>query len=318
MQSNILSIDLGGTSAKVGVVNQKGEVLLNFIVENDMNNILDNLYQKIIKTLKEDKFKYEDLELIGFSTAGFIDHGEGIVRIAGNLNWFDFDLKTEAEKIFKKKVLVLNDANAAALGEFWIGSGKKYNSVIFYTLGTGIGGSIIINGQLIQGQHGYAGEFGHGGDMQHEIDCNCGLKHCLEPTTSAVGLSKAIKKFWKENPDHSTIKYFKNLDEVEMKDIAKVYQENKFPQDLKNLIITIYKPLLNHMAIMTKALDPEAILIGGGGSKMGDPLVDIIKSGLKPLLLPVYSADLKIQTAQLGNDAGIIGASYYAIQNKDK
>ncbi|AXK51187.1 ROK family protein [Spiroplasma alleghenense] len=318
MKNKILSIDLGGTSAKVGIVDQNGKVDINFIVENDMKNILPNLLEKIKEKLKESNFQYEEIDLIGFSTAGFIDHEQGIVRIAGNLNWFDFNLKDQAEKLFKKPVVVLNDANAAALGEFWVGSGEKYKSVVFYTLGTGIGGAIIINGQLIQGQHGYAGEFGHGGDMQHEIDCNCGLKHCLEPTTSAVGLSKAIKKFWLKNPNHSTLSYFPNPQEVEMVDIANVYKKNNFPQDLKDLIITMYKPLLNHMALMTKALDPEAILIGGGGSKMGDPLIDIIRTGLKPLLLPVYAADLKIQTAELGNDAGIIGAAYYALQKEGK
>ncbi|AHI53912.1 glucokinase [Spiroplasma sabaudiense Ar-1343] len=311
-KNNILAIDLGGTSAKVGIIDFQGKVLFNFIVDNQIDNILQNLFQKIMEKLKEQKISYQELECVGFSTAGFVDHQEGIVKIAGNLNWFDFNLKEEAEKIFQKKVIVLNDANAAALGEFWIGSGKKYKSVLFYTLGTGIGGAIIINGNLVEGQHGYAGEFGHGGDMQHDIDCNCGLKHCIEPTTSAVGLSKAIKLYWKKHPQDSTIKYFKNPQNVEMVDIARVYFENNNPQDLKELIIKIYKPLLNHMALMIKALDPEAILIGGGGSKMGRALLDIISCGLKPLILPIYFKDLKLETAQLGNDAGIIGAAYFA------
>jgi len=315
----ILGIDLGGTSAKVGIVNQFGELEAKTEFKNDTKNLLPALVTKTLDWVKKSGYDFHtDIERIGFDAPGFIDHEHGIVHISGNLNWQNFPLREELSKLFENKpVSVLNDANAAALGEYWTGAASKYNSEIFYTLGTGVGGAIVLDGRLVSGEHGFAGEFGHGGHMQQITPCTCGLKECLEPVSSALGLAKQVQHFIERNPESEVAKYFKNAGvataKLEMKDIAEVYAANNKPLAIKELLIQIYRPLLTHMAIMTNAIDPKAIIIGGGGSKMGENLTEILKEGLDPILLDIFKKDVVIETAQLGNDAGIIGAAYYAI-----
>ncbi|ATG97405.1 ROK family protein [Mesoplasma lactucae] len=316
----VLGIDLGGTSAKVGVVNQYGEIEHKTEIKNDKDNLLPNLVDKILEELDKWGYDYKtDIERIGFDAPGFIDHKDGIVKIAGNLNWFDFDLKSELEELFHgKPVYVLNDANAAALGEFWTGAASKYNSEIFYTLGTGVGGAIVLDGKLVTGEHGFAGEFGHGGHMQKVFDCNCGLTECLEPVSSAIGMAKVMRKLFNDDPKHPVRKLFEDngveIDKLEMRDISEVYDATKDPQ-LKALMLEIYRPLLTHMSLMIYALDVKAIILGGGGSKMGQNLIDIIWEGLSDIVVDMYKKDVVISIAELGNDAGIVGAAYYAIND---
>lgn len=316
----VLGIDLGGTSAKFGVINQYGEIEQKGVVKNDMNNLLPNLVNQVMASLKEWGYDYKtDIERVGFDSPGFIDHKNGIIKIAGNLNWFDFNLKAELEKLFvDKPVYVLNDANAAALGEFWTGAASKYNSEIFYILGTGVGGAIVLDGKLVTGEHGFAGEFGHGGHMQEVFSCNCGIKECLEPTTSAIGVARSMKKIFDENPEHPVKKLLETngvvIENLEMKDIATVYKKTK-DSGLKELLLEIYKPLLTHMSLMIYALDTKAVVLGGGGSKMGQDLVDIVWEGLDNIVVDMYKKDVVISIAELGNDAGIVGAAYYAIND---
>jgi len=319
--TKILGIDLGGTSAKVGIVNQFGEIEVKTEIKNNPNPdlLLEHLGNEIFSWIQKNGYNFNvDIERIGFDAPGFIDHSRGIVHLSGNLKWQNFDLKSTLQKIFKNKpVSILNDANAAALGEFWTGAAKKYNSEIFYTLGTGIGGAIVLDGKLIAGERGFAGEFGHGGHMQKEYPCSCGLKECLEPVSSAIGLAREVSKHVQNNPKSEVTKYFKKAgikpEKITMKNIAEVYQLNDKPIVLKNLILEIYRPLLTHMSLMVNAFDPKAIIIGGGGSNMGQNLIDIIREGLNDILLDIFKDFVQIEIAKLGNDAGIVGAAYYAI-----
>ncbi|ATZ18746.1 glucokinase [Williamsoniiplasma somnilux] len=313
----VLGIDLGGTSAKVGVVNQFGEIEKSLIIKNDSDNLLVNIYNQTLIALENWGYDYAiDIERIGFATPGFLDHEEGIVRISGNLGWRDFDLKSQLEAIFvTKPISVLNDANAAALGEFWTGAASTYNSEIFYTLGTGIGGAIVIDGKLISGENGFAGEFGHGGHMQTKFSCNCGLRYCLEPSASVVRIANEIEKEVKNNPRSSLTKYFKNIKEFNFKSISEAYIKAGKPVEIKDFLLDSWKPLFSHMSIMIGALNPKAIIIGGGASAMGQPLIEIFEEGLSPFILNIYKGKIRIEIAKLGNEAGIVGAAYYAINN---
>ncbi|AUF83573.1 ROK family protein [Mesoplasma syrphidae] len=315
----ILGIDLGGTSAKVGIVNQFGELETSFIVKNDKSNLLENLAKKTINKIEQLGYNYDiDIERIGFACPGFINHEEGIVILSGNLNLQNFDIKTAIKSLFKKQeVYILNDVNAAALGEYWTGSASRYSSGIFYWLGTGIGGAIVSENKLLSGEHGFAGEFGHGGKMQTLFKCNCGLNYCIERTCSAVSFGKTFTKLVADNNLTSIAKLFKNPNDITMEEISKVYKENNKPQEIRVLIEEIYRPLFNHMAIMIQALDPALVVIGGGGSGMGTDLLEIIEENVKPLIVKIIRDQITFDLASLENCSGIIGAAYYAINNWD-
>lgn len=315
----VLGIDLGDKSAKMGVINQFGEIEKQVIIPNDKEQILANLAKKTISQLENWGYDFNiDIERIGFATKGFLDHVNGIVKVASNLGWREYDVKTELKELFHNKpVSVLNNANAEALGEFWTGSASTYNSEIYYTFDTGIGGAIVIDGKLISGENGFAGEFGHGGYMQSKKSCNCGLRYCLEPTSSAIELINILHEHVKENPRSQIAKYFVNIKEWNFKNISDIYLKNNRPKEIKDFLLQILKPLFSHMSIMISALDPKAIIVGGLANVMSDALIEIIETGISPLILNVYKQRLRIDLAKLGSDAGIIGAAYYAINDWD-
>ncbi|AHI52884.1 ROK family protein [Spiroplasma culicicola] len=314
----ILAIEIGRNSSKVALINQYGNIQAKFFVENNFEKgLLENLYQKIVEGLETVGINYEEVvDKIGISTAGYVDHMLGIVRYSAGLDWNNYYLKDKAEELFNKPILVLNDANAAALGEFWTGAAKQYDSIVFYTLDNGIGGALILEGKLMSGARGFSGEFGHGGGIyQTKYDCVCGLKGCIEPMSSGVGIARYFADKFKENPGHPAETYFKDLETYKTKDIISIYEENGHPVEILDILTEALEPLIMHMATMINGLDPEAIIISGGLSNMGQLLIDIITQNIKKYIIEKFAEDITIEIAELGNDAGIIGAAYYALND---
>lgn len=290
----ILAIDLGGQSTKVALLD--GEIIVKkWKIDTDLNNIFKNIKDNL--TDLNDK----DYDVIGLSMPGFIDHEKAIVTLAGNLNLKNFDIKKEFKKYFSKPVYVLNDANAATLGEFWVGAGKKHKSIILYTIGTGIGGGIVLNGQLIYGKNGYAGELGHGGHFQDVRPCTCGLKHCLEATSSASGIEKDLKAHFKKD--------------IKLIDVAEDFKNGD--KEIIEIFKNALRPLAQHMATMETALNPDAIIIGGGPSAIGEPLRKLIEDLIFENQLDFVAQATEILIAQKGNDAGVYGAAYFAKQQQE-
>ncbi|PPE05937.1 ROK family protein [Williamsoniiplasma lucivorax] len=315
-----LGIDLGGTSAKVGVVNQQGIVEHDFVIGNNVVQLLPHLISEVKKELASKNYDFKsDIQAIGFATPGFIDVKTGVILGAYNLGWVDFDLKAELKNydLGVKDIFILNDANAAALGEFWVGAGNQTANEIFYTLGTGIGGAIILNGQLFLGENGFAGEFGHGGNHQNIFACTCGLPNCLEAANSATSLAKTFKHYLKIENNQELNKYFHPHQDLSLEKIAVVYQQANKPQVIRDLLSKCLKPLVAHMSTMVFALNPKIIIVGGGGSQMGENLLEIIRHDLNKLLLPFQQNKILVKQAVLGNKAGLIGAAYYALKNSE-
>ncbi len=285
----ILAIDLGGTTAKVALM-VNDEITKRWVIPTDVNNIFENIKNNL------EGLDLDTVDRIGLSMPGFINHRTGVVKLSGNLKLNDFDAKEEFKKIFGKEVFVLNDANAAAMGEYWKGAGKDYSSIVFYTIGTGIGGGLIINNKLVYGNDGYAGEFGHAGLMQNEIKCNCGLKNCVEPMSSATGIERILSKHYGKQT---------SIKEV----VSKI--TNKDPEVIE-LMKKALMPLTSHIAVMQTAINPDAIIIGGGPSAIGQPLLDIISENLKTMQLPFIQKSTKLLIASTKNDAGIYGATIWA------
>ena len=287
----ILAIDLGGMSSKIGLLHGE-KIIKRWNIKTDLNNIFQNIKDNL-KGLKD-----EDYDEVSFATPGFLNPEKGIIKLSGNLGLKDFDVQKELSEIFKnKKLHIINDANAAALGEFWKGAGKDFKSIAFYTIGTGIGGGLVINGNLIYGQDGYAGEFGHGGNFQNEYECTCGLKHCIEPVSSATGIERALTKHFKKETTLESVAQDFIKGDIKIKEIIK-----------KALI-----PLAHHIATIELAINPEAIIIGGGPTAMGEPLRKLIEENVKEVQLDFISSSTPILLATTKNDAGVYGAAYWAM-----
>lgn len=286
----ILAIDLGGTSAKIGLFDND-KIVKTWQILTKVDDIWGNIRTHLVG------LDLNEVDAIGLSTPGFIDHKNGIVKLAGNLKWKDYDVKKDFIKYFNKPVYVLNDANAAALGEYWQGAGKEYDSIVLYTIGTGVGGGIIMNGQLVYGKDGYAGELGHGGNFQNKWACTCGLKHCIEPVSSATGITKMLK----EAGFNITVKEAGEMIETNPR-VRAVFKEALTPLGL-------------HISTMQCALNPDAIIIGGGPSNIGEPLRKIIQEIVDENQLDFIAKSTKIVLATTKNDAGMLGAACWAIQN---
>ena len=197
-----------------------------------------------------------------------------------------------------------NDANVAALGEMWKGGGKGARNLILATLGTGVGGGIIVNEKIVTGAHGAGGEIGHAlVNPEETVACNCGNKGCLEQYASATGIAKLAREALEKSDKESLLR---NREKVTAKDVFDAYKEK---DELAGEIVEKFSTYLGHaLAIFACVTDPDVIVIGGGVSKAGDVLVECVQRHYERHAFPVCKKT-PIKLATLGNDAGIYGAA---------
>lgn len=309
----ILIVDLGSTSSQIGLTNMDGELHAKFVIQNDSKNLVENLHKKILEHLDNIDIDFGDqIDSIGFCVSGFVNHMTGEVKFLDS-NITELYLKQESSKVFGKPVFVINDANAAALGEFWKGSAKNSKSILFYKIGSNIAGAIIAKGKLMRGNTGFAGDFGHGGMFQDKYECSCGLKGCIEALSSAKGIVRFFKDTFEKNPKHKAKKYFEELLDFETKDIYEIYQNNQKPKAIKELLSITLKPISMHMATLLKSLDLETIVISGGVSQMNELIIEIIRENLNGYLPQALLDKLTIKIATLGFEAPLIGMGFYIV-----
>jgi glucokinase len=293
---SICCFDIGGTSIKYGVVNTEGVILKQGNFPTPRENCKKTVPQKLIEYSNELKKEHE-IESIGISTAGYVDNVNGIVTF--NLNLPDYSGCRIAELVKKGtgiKTHVENDANAAALGEMWLGAGKKYKSFACITIGTGIGGAIILNRKLYVGSHGFAGEMG---DIRvASIGKGLGVQAAIDNCASTRGLLENYRKITGNK-----------INGIELMELVK----NDGPDALK-----AYNEFLDNLITgiinVVDILDTEAVVIGGGISAQGDFFFNKLNKVFKNNVLPVYKI-VNIVKAELENDAGLLGACYIAKNN---
>ena len=307
-------IDLGGTFVKCGIVDEDG----NIIVCDKIPTCLD--YEKSYKDMAElamglAKKANVSLSGIGIGSPGAIDSKRGIILFSGNLNWTEKPLAKDIEKITGVKTFLTNDANAAALGEYAYGAGKKFNSIVMVTLGTGVGGGIVFDGKLFEGNKGLGAELGHIITKPNGEQCTCGNKGCFETYASATALVKQARKQMLLDKESMLWELCENdLDKMNGYLFFKAVRAND------KSAIKVLKKYVTYLASgivsMANLLRPEAILIGGGISAAGDLITKPLQRKLnKQLFGGTKHAPVKIMTAALQNDAGTIGASRYAMDN---
>lgn len=314
MKKYVFGVDIGGTTVKLGLFDVEGNVLDKWEIPTRTENGGEKILPDIADSIRE-KMKQIDKDFVagvGVGAPGPVD-GKGIVHRAVNLGWGTFSIKDTLEDLLNMPVMAGNDANVAALGEMWMGGGQGYRDLVVVTLGTGVGGGIIIDGKMLTGATGAGGEIGHihVNDEEEEI-CGCGNKGCLEQYSSATGITRLANQLLASSDKDSVLRSGEVsaktvFDAVKERDPLAVEVAEKFG-----------KYLGDGLASIACVVNPEAIVIGGGVSKAGEILIDFIRPHYEKNVFH-GSRQVKFSLATLGNDAGIYGAAKLvldAVENK--
>ena len=300
-------VDVGGTTVKLGFFDEEGNLLEKWEIptrtEDHGKNILPDVAASILDKMKEREVSREDIAGVGIGAPGPVD-AKGTVYVAVNLGWGTFSLKNELQSLLNLPVEAGNDANVAALGEMWKGGGQGYSNVVAVTLGTGVGGGIIVDGKILSGATGAGGEIGHIHVMDDETEaCNCGNCGCLEQYASATGIVRLAKRRLAEDDKPSVLRESSNIS------AKTVFDAVKEGDELAIEVAERFGEILGKtLAGIAAVVNPEIFVIGGGVSKAGPVLLDYIQ---KNYTLYAFSGSrgALFALATLGNDAGIYGAA---------
>ena len=307
MANYVFGVDVGGTTVKLGLFDQSGTVIDKWEIptrtEDGGKNILPDIAAGIKAKMAEKSIAKEDVAGVGVGVPGPVD-GNGIVHRAVNLGWAEVDLKKELTALLDgMHVEGGNDANVAALGEMWKGGGQGHKNLVAVTLGTGVGGGIIVNGEIMTGATGAGGEIGHIHVEDHETEaCGCGNYGCLEEYASATGITRLANRALKASDKDSVLRN----GEVSAKT---VFDAVKAGDELAIEIAEQFGDYLGKgLGVIAGIINPEIFVIGGGVSKAGEVLFDYIRPSFEKTAFH-GSRNVIFALATLGNDAGIYGAA---------
>ncbi len=315
-----IGIDLGGTNIVAGVVNEKYEIVAKEKTKTKLprsaEEVIADMALVAKKAVATAGLTMDDIESVGVGTPGTANKETGIVEYSNNLKWDNVDLAGILEKELNKKVFIENDANAAAFGEYLAGAGKGHNSLVAITLGTGVGGGVILDGKILTG-FSYAGaELGHAVIAVDGEPCTCGRKGCLEAYASATALIKQTQRAMINDK-------YSSMWEIVDGDITKVNGKTAFDgmrvnDETAKAVVDNYITYLGvGIANMINIFQPEVLCIGGGICKEGDTLIKPLTEKVNPQTYARKEENrTKVVVAQLGNDAGVIGAAMLGTEIK--
>lgn len=300
-------VDVGGTTVKLGLFNEEGGLLdkweIPTVTEDCGKAILPDVAKSIQAKMEEKGLKEADVAGIGIGVPGPVDRNGLLVGRAVNLGWESLDIPEALGAYIKVPVKAANDANVAAFGELWQGGGKGYKNMVAVTLGTGVGGGIIVDGKLLAGATGAGGEIGHLHIQDGEEEsCNCKNKGCLEQYASATGIVRLARRRLAEDEAPSVLRQGEIsakavFDAVKDKDAVAIQIAERFGDYLGK-----------GLAIVSSVVNPEVFVIGGGVSKAGEVLLGFVEPNFHKYAFP-QCRGAKFVLAKLGNDAGIYGAA---------
>ncbi|MDQ0231976.1 ROK family glucokinase [Metabacillus malikii] len=307
----LVGVDLGGTTIKMAFINYYGEIIEKWEIPTDKSGkeITTDIAKAIDTKLSELGVSKDKLAGIGMGAPGPVDLDNGLIYETVNLGWKDYPLRDHLELETGLKAVVDNDANIAALGEMWKGAGDGAKDLICVTLGTGVGGGLISNGEVIHGVYGAGGEIGHitvvpeGG-----APCNCGKTGCIETIASATGIVRVAKEKVATANEESILHKIVESGEITSKDVFDAAEQGDYLA--KEIIdyVTFHLGLM--LANVANGLNPEKIVIGGGVSKAGEPLISKVNHYFNKFAFPRVAKAATIKVATLGNDAGVIGGAW--------
>ncbi|MGF6950067.1 glucokinase [Neobacillus sp. B4I6] len=310
----LVGVDLGGTTIKMAFISLHGEIIYSWEIDTDKRErgqfIPIAIARSIDQKLEELNQTKNRLIGIGIGAPGPVNEDDGSIEVAVNLGWENFPLQDILERETSLPVVVDNDANIAAIGEMWKGAGKGAKSLICVTLGTGVGGGIIVNGEIVHGVNGAGGEIGHITSVaKGGSPCNCGKSGCLETVASATGIVSLAQKELSFTDCTSKLRDF--YEENKTLTAKKVFDAaNEGDEIAKKIIQQVVYHLGLALANLANGLNPEKIVLGGGVSKAGGTLLGPLKQEFISFAFPRVAQGVEIVTATLGNNAGVIGGAW--------
>lgn len=312
MKQYVFGIDLGGTSVKLGLFRTDAGLLSKWEIptrrENGGEHILPDIAASISAKLSQEGISAGDVLGAGLGVPGAV-LTDGRVKPCVNLDGWGGDVAAELSKMCSFPVKAVNDANAAALGEMWLGGGKGCDNVVFVTLGTGVGGGIIVEGKLLSGVHGSGGEIGHMKIRSDETElCGCGKRGCLEQYASATGIVRMAKKALTHSACPSSLRSRGEVTAKDVFDCAKA--GDKLALDV---VAGFGEDMGRALAAVSCVCDPEVFVIGGGVSAAGRIILDVVEKSFRAHAFPA-AEETRFELAVLGNDAGICGCARLMIE----
>ncbi|WP_125769895.1 ROK family glucokinase [Companilactobacillus furfuricola] len=310
----LIGVDLGGTTIKFAILTLKGEIQQKWSIEtnilSDGQLIIPDIIDSINHHLDMYEMNSDQFVGIGLGSPGSINFEQGTIKGAYNLNWQDTPVHPvrDIEKGTGIPVTIENDANVAALGERWMGAGNNADDVVFVTLGTGVGGGIIANGNILHGAGGAAGEIGHVTVDPQGFMCTCGKRGCLETIASATGIVRVARDRASEYAGTSQLKaMLDDGQDISAKDVFDLAKEN---DDLALIVVNyVCESLGFALANIANSLNPKYVIIGGGVSAAGKFLVDKVDAAMRKNEFATIKSSTELKLASLGNEAGVIGAA---------
>ena len=310
--ANYVGIDLGGTNIKAGVVTDEGK-LLNKVTcktnaDRPMEDIIHDMGRLAADAVKDAGLEVSDIEAIGIGSPGTPDNDEGLLVYSNNLPFVMAPMRKLIREVIDLPVYIDNDANCAAMAEAVAGAAKGAKDSVTITLGTGVGAGVIVDGKIYSGFNQAGSEFGHTVLVSGGIECPCGRKGCFEQYASASALARMTREAAEKNPDSLLNKVYEQQGEWNAQ-IAFIAMRDG-DETAKEVVDTYTSYLADGLANAINAFMPEVLVVGGGVCNEGDPL--LIPMREKTMCRPYFGPGVKktrIELAQMGNDAGIVGAA---------
>jgi len=316
----VLAIDLGGTKIITALISNKGQVMAReyhlTLADEGPQSVIKRILFAINHLLGLSNIDSSQLDSISIAAAGAIDFDKGLITSSPNLpGWNDIPLRDTVRRKYKVNTLLINDANAAALGEHHFGAGKGVNNLILLTLGTGIGGGIIINGRLYSGSCGSAGEIGHTTIDVNGPRCSCGNIGCLEMLASGRAVAKEALRRIRQGERSSLTEIVEgNIENITAEKVSIAAQGGD------SLAVEVVLRAATYLGVgmvnLVNIFNPEMIIVGGGMAKMGDLLLNPARQVVRERAFQLSAGAVRIVPAQLGDNAGVLGAAVFAFQQE--
>jgi len=314
----VLAVDLGGTKIIAAIISDKGQVMAReyylTLAEEGPQSVIDRILSAIDHILGSVNLDLSKLHSISLAAAGTIDLDKGLVTLSPNLpGWCNIPLRDIVKEKYRVDTFLINDASAAALGEHHFGAGRGVNNLVLLTLGTGIGGGIIINGELYSGPCGSAGEIGHTTIDVNGPRCGCGNVGCLEMLASGTAIAQEAVRRISQGERSSLTKILDGkVANITAKEVSLAAQNGD------SLALAVISQAATYLGVamvnLVNIFNPEMIIIGGGMAQMGDFLLNTARQVVKERAFPLSAQAVRIVTAQLGDNAGVLGAAVFARQ----
>jgi glucokinase len=314
----VLAVDLGGTKIITAIISNSGQVVAEdrclTLADEGVSPVIERLFAAIDSLLNRNNMEPSQLGGISLAAAGAIDSDRGVITLSPNLpGWRDVPLGDMVRERYRVDVFLVNDASAAALGEHRFGAGREVSNLILLTLGTGIGGGIIINGEMYLGACGSAAEIGHMVIDVNGLECGCGNRGCLETLASGTAVAReAVRRINQGEKSSLTAIAGGKIEDITAEKVGTAARKGD------SLALDVLSRAGTYLGVglanLVNIFNPEMIVLGGGMAELGGLFIDPAKRVVVERAFPISAGAVRIGTAQLGNEAGVYGAAAFALE----